>query len=45
MFVTCLSYRTSLLAVTIVYNYAVTWLIIIPRDMFNNYAVMCPCKN
>ena len=27
MFVTCLSYRTSLLAVTIVNNYAVTWLL------------------
>ena len=33
MFVTCLSYRTSLLAVTIVNNYTVTWLITCPRDM------------
>ena len=30
MFVACLSYRTSLLAVTIVNNYAVTWLITMP---------------
>ena len=35
MFVTCLSYRTSLLAVTIVNNYALTWLITMPRDMVN----------
>ena len=45
MFVSCLSYRTSLLAMTIVNNYAVTWLITMPRDMVNNYAVMCPYKN
>ena len=38
MLVTCLSYRTSLLAVTIVNNYTVTWLVTMPRDMVNNYA-------
>ena len=36
MFVTCLSYRTSLLAVTIVKNYTVTWLITMPRDMVHH---------
>ena len=40
MFVTCLSHRTSLLAMTIVNKYAVTWLITMPRDMVNNHAVM-----
>ena len=33
MFVICLSYRTSLLAVTIVNNYDVTWLITMSRDV------------